>query len=642
MLRRSQDAWRRTTPLLVRTAQQRSRCCRCRESPQGGLNSRGAIRTHTEIRPGMLCWKSCEREASGVVPPYILNTTPRRNPCGPWTPRPHSKTEGESMSAHNDLRADQILYNHGPGSVLETKRGPAIVNSLPARAFLPRSTSPKISGWLNPGKSLLGETARLYRLPTNEDVGDRGRAIVSTRTFPRWLLCSCHPHKTILHPGPGPGKPGCSECGGYDGRPVRFVQFCSKGHLEEIDWWSAVHPKGSKCGSQTFEWSGGGGALRNLTISCTMCSASTTMDQIRYPPCRGGHLHLGQDTNDCDERARVTLRGSTQIWQGLHRRVISIPQDDLLKLVATVMEDDLVARRTLAQVAAMGNAMAAAGLVAAEGPSDREHYIEAINFKINPRKPMFTADANRLINAVIRSGPGGVGDFESTYVRLLDDGTNFVVDVFDDEFRGLVNSPRPHVHPAAPAAPWFIIEGAGGHGRSASGPPAHTSSSNPSPRSEASLLEGFVRGAVQDGPTPVDVGFDLGDERWLPATESFGEGLLLQLSDDSTLRDGGVRWNEWAQAHTNEVARCIAGGEPKRFIHRAESDIDPMLLNAPHAPLQNSGPSLFGGTPSLTPSSVPFKPTPGTRPLPSGNGFTSPNGTMRGLAASCCTSQKGA
>ena len=488
------------------------------------------------------------------------------------------KTEGESMSAHNDLRADQILYNHGPGSVLETKRGPAVVNSFAGASVPPTYDFPQDFRLVEPRlESLLGETARLYRLPTNEDVGDRGRAIVSTRTFPRWLLCSeGHRQKTILHPGPGPGKPGCSECGGYGGRPVRFVQFCSKGHLEEIDWWSAVHPKGSKCASQTFEWSGGGGALRNLTISCTMCSASTTMDQISSRPCRGGHLHLGQDTNDCDERARVTLRGSTQIWQGLHRRVISIPQDDLLKLVATVMEDDLVARRTLAQVAAMGEAMAAAGLVTAEGPSEWEHYIEAINFKLNPRKPLFTADANRLINTVIRSGPGGVGDFESTYDRLLDDGTNFVVDVFDDEFRGLVNSLRPTVHPSPPAAPWFIIEGAGGHGPFQVGPTGPHVVIEPITTLRSVLaLEGFVRGAVQDGPTPVDVGFPLGDERWLPATESFGEGLLLQLSDDSTLRDGGVRWNEWAQAHTNEVARCIAGGEPKRFIHRAESDIDP-------------------------------------------------------------------
>ena len=353
-------------------------------------------------------------------------------------------------------------------------------------------------------------------------------------------------------------------------------------------------------------------------------------------------MHLGQDTNDCDERARVTLRGSTQIWQGLHRRVISIPQDDLLKLVATVMEDDLVARRTLAQVAAMGNAMAAAGLVAAEGPSDWEHYIEAINFKINPRKPMFTADANRLINAVIRSGPGGVGDFESTYVRLLDDGTNFVVDVFDDEFRGLVDSPRPPCILPPPLPRGSSLKALEDMARSASGPPAHTSSSNPSHARSVLALEGFVRGAVQDGPTPVDVGFDLGDERWVPATESFGEGLLLQLSDGSTLRDGGVRWNEWAQAHTNEVARCIAGGEPKRFIHRAESDIDPDAPERTARALAEYRPEFVWWHTFAHALIRSIQADTGYSSSAIGNGFTSPNGTMRGLAASCCTSQKGA
>ena len=73
--------------------------------------------------------------------PYIQNIIPRRNPCGPWMPRPHSKTEGESMSAHSDLRADQILYNHGPGGVLETKRGPAVVNSFAGASVPPTFTS---------------------------------------------------------------------------------------------------------------------------------------------------------------------------------------------------------------------------------------------------------------------------------------------------------------------------------------------------------------------------------------------------------------------------------------------------------------------------------------------------------------------
>ena len=93
-----------------------------------------------------------------------------------------------------------------------------------------------------------------------------------------------------------------------------------------------------------------------------------------------------------------------------------------------------------------GEAMAAADSLRLKALSEWEHYIEAINFKLNPEN-LFTADANRLINTVIRSGLGGVGDFESTYDRL-DDGTNFVVDVFDDEFRGLVNSLRPTVHPS--------------------------------------------------------------------------------------------------------------------------------------------------------------------------------------------------
>ena len=96
------------------------------------------------------------------------------------------------MTNHNDLRADQALFNHGPGAILETVDGPAVVRDyadlwregpLQENHNFPkgfRLIEPRLEAQLHP-------EARLFELPSNQSLGNE-LYIVRTRPFPGWVI----------------------------------------------------------------------------------------------------------------------------------------------------------------------------------------------------------------------------------------------------------------------------------------------------------------------------------------------------------------------------------------------------------------------------------------------------------------------
>ena len=104
------------------------------------------------------------------------------------------------------MRTTQLIFNHGPGAILETVDGPAIVREfsslmetdlLKEKGFPDRFEifSPRLSEQLVPKN---GQKVRLHWLPSNAELG-KGDEFYSIRTnvFPGWMLCN----KAKLHNG---------------------------------------------------------------------------------------------------------------------------------------------------------------------------------------------------------------------------------------------------------------------------------------------------------------------------------------------------------------------------------------------------------------------------------------------------------
>jgi hypothetical protein len=135
-----------------------------------------------------------------------------------------------------------------------------------------------------PGKPF-EKNIKIFRLPTNADLRIKEtQSVLNGFIFPRWGLCTQHigyglvmefsqksNFEVILD---------CPKCRYQEkiptrGTPVRFVQACTNGHLQDLYWPYLVHSKNNNCANRIFEWRDTGGD--NFIVKCTKCG-----DQIDY------------------------------------------------------------------------------------------------------------------------------------------------------------------------------------------------------------------------------------------------------------------------------------------------------------------------------------------------------------------------
>ena len=121
---------------------------------------------------------------------------------------------------------------------------------------------------------------QIFSLPTNaelrlKETDDVFRGYI----FPKWGICNQHRGNDILMKFSQDRYdvvircPKCIQQGiPYKrGFPVRFVQACTNGHLQDLDWPYLVHGK-SSCKNQIFSWKELGGD--DFLVECTECKKS--------------------------------------------------------------------------------------------------------------------------------------------------------------------------------------------------------------------------------------------------------------------------------------------------------------------------------------------------------------------------------
>ena len=116
--------------------------------------------------------------------------------------------------------------------------------------------------------------------------------------------------------------------------PVRFVQSCSKGHVDDIDWLSFVHPDAeAPCTYPMWmEERGTSGTLAYTWIVCG-CGKERSMSQAArrqlkaLGSCKGRRPWLGPASREaCGEPGRLLIRSASNAYFPQILSVISIPE----------------------------------------------------------------------------------------------------------------------------------------------------------------------------------------------------------------------------------------------------------------------------------------------------------------------------
>jgi hypothetical protein len=222
------------------------------------------------------------------------------------------------MSTQLSVRRSQLISPFGVGSICEIDGQSFIVKDtgLWNLAGLSRIRLDRITARLNGVRSLMAP-----------------REKVPVARFPRWLFCptcrSMYRWSYKLDQGTQDSdttpRPACGNrtCQGADLVPMRFVQVCDNGHIDDIDWYWWAHKKSqaAKTGSCSrdsarlkFQVRGErGGDFDSMRISCS-CNATNTLEGIADGPvgtCSG--RQPWRSPSECDKRAFMEPRGSTAL-----------------------------------------------------------------------------------------------------------------------------------------------------------------------------------------------------------------------------------------------------------------------------------------------------------------------------------------
>ena len=255
----------------------------------------------------------------------------------------------------HDLRRSALVYNSGPGSVVDFQDGGGTVSGVIAgleewdKSFGPAGLNneqtvyePRLQKRLN---------VNGFRTPPVKKESGRGnivdkRRLVAVR-FPLWLQCSkCNKIKCEYGWGDDFGKAYryCSKCKGTSDKqyvfPVRFVVACENGHLDEFPWHRWVRHEDNcpnakpmvngeeHCLILKSEAYG----LSGLILECEKCGSRRSMENVFSPEfsnsfgkCAGRRPWLTGPNEQCEARQVAVQRGASNLYFPIVESALSIP-----------------------------------------------------------------------------------------------------------------------------------------------------------------------------------------------------------------------------------------------------------------------------------------------------------------------------
>ncbi|MCT6775906.1 DUF1998 domain-containing protein [Streptomyces sp. CS7] len=163
--------------------------------------------------------------------------------------------------------------------------------------------------------------------------------------FPRWLFCpKCRLMTYWSADSEQKDKPPrCGRCSGTPQlAPMRFIQVCRNGHMSDVDWrrWAHSRPENHEqrqCQIRTLKFiaTPDSSGLDALKVSCITCEAQRTLEGIGHKNglkqtgarCSGNQpWQTSEDEHDdCEESPRALQRGASNVYFPIVHSAIEIP-----------------------------------------------------------------------------------------------------------------------------------------------------------------------------------------------------------------------------------------------------------------------------------------------------------------------------
>ena len=443
------------------------------------------------------------------------------------------------------IRGSQFIITWGPGAILEGPSGPRLI-PLPDIGLFYGSINPdefEISDE-RMSEGLLGGS-KIFRLPSNAELGKEDRAIYRTKIFPEWWICSDHWKLFRYHDG-------CPECGRRSDRgrgkhdAVRFVLACSKGHLDDVNWHYAVHIKtGGNCRSgalpRYYNWAAGGGSLKEIKIGCPKCGAEVTVGELYSKPdwrCSGRYperepIDSEPIRHGCSRNAIMILRQASNI---------RVPE--IMSLFSVRLYTRLHNLLSMREVKAVLLSLEMGPGIPDSPEEFREvllRFVEngviredvALNILSHPWE-----EIRRAIDDVLKS-------------KRITGYDNLIRDEFDAFWEASVSGAPPVRGP--PPKSEIVFEVPREKIRTFTGPHGLKFRVSPVTRLRTILVQTGYRRYVQRGAREAELDAEIvpvhfydGEIRWYPGVELLGEGIFIRLDGDGFLQEtGGESWNQW-------------------------------------------------------------------------------------------------
>jgi len=278
--------------------------------------------------------------------------------------------------ADGDIRRSQVLTTGGPGALVDLVNHAVMIKGPDSWRYedddegfiIEERLASQALAFLKRTGNWPRHNVRLRRPPMGDDDNPRPHRGMHAREFPSWYLCrrcdslikrdALDERRRHICTDDPKARPQPTV-------PIRFVNACNKGHIQDVDWRKFVHrshydEKALKpywcCNDEKldlFEYDmgfrytadlalrtqGTSGELNDLVIICRRCGKSRGLQDLMQPgvfgKCSAWRPWLRQNDESCDQEARLLIRTGSNAWFPLQYSVLSIPepQADLKKAI---------------------------------------------------------------------------------------------------------------------------------------------------------------------------------------------------------------------------------------------------------------------------------------------------------------------
>jgi hypothetical protein len=439
------------------------------------------------------------------------------------------------------VRPSQLMFSHGVGALVDLPNFSAVVAGLDEwnEAYQQSLSETRLLAAVQAMPDMAnvqGLRSAPWLEETRSPFDEWARIGVPVLPFPRWMRCTgCNLlipiDSGLLELRQEPYRPdrtrfvhNCRP----DGRPplavpARFVTACADGHLDEFPWTDFCH-HGQPCsGKPQLRLNEiGGSRSTDVQVQCLTCQAKMHVSQAfgdpglrTMPRCRGRHPHLRRFVQSgCNHQLRAVLLGASNAWFPVTRSALSLP-------VSSEPLEQLVDKRW-SDLSGVGS---------------RQELESAVKFA-PALKVLAGADLDRVW-AIVTRRREGAAVVENALDLLGPEWTLFQSSLnapSSDDFR-LVEAPpadavRDLVHRVVLVERLRVVTAMCGFTR----------------------IDGPDSGVADDAPGASCAPLSRALPRWVPAAESRGEGIFVQLSEDRIARweatvSGSVRLEALRRSH---------------------------------------------------------------------------------------------